>query len=192
VSAIGQGGRTTNQQGALHTVAHQPLGKVPLTLFAIGLGGYEFWRFARAALGHGPKGTDSNLDRVTALASGIVYSGFFIGAVRILTGSKGSSSTPTTASAGVFGWPAGTWIVGAAGLIVIGVGLYQGYRGITKEFLDDSKTEQMSARAKRWIGVLGLIGHLSRMVVFTLVGIFLVKAAIRRAPRRPEASRCQH
>ncbi len=63
-------------------------------------------------------------------------------------------------------------------MIVIGVGLYQGYRGITREFLDDSKTEQMSARARRWISGLGLIGHLSRMVVFTLVGVFLVKAAV--------------
>lgn len=176
--AVGQGGRTTNQQGALHTVAHQPLGKVLLAFLAVGLGGYALWRFARAAIGHGPEGTDTTFDRVTALASGIVYFGFFIVAIRILTGSKPSSSTPTTASAGVFGWPAGTWIVGAAGLIVIGVGLYQGYRGLTKDFLDDSKTEQMSARTKRWIGALGLVGHLSRMVVFTLVGIFLVKAAV--------------
>ena len=181
--AIGQGGRTTNQQGALHTVAHQPLGKVLLALLAVGLGGYALWRFTRAAIGHGPEGNDSTFDRVTALASGIVYAGFFIVAVRILTGSKGSSSTPTTASRDVFGWPAGTWIVGSVGLIIIGVGLYQGYRGITREFLDDSKTEHMSARTKRWISVLGLIGHLSRMVVFTLVGVFLVKAAVDYNPR---------
>jgi hypothetical protein len=176
--ALGQGGRTTNQQGAMQTVAHQPLGKVLLALLAVGLGGYAIWRFTRAAIGHGPEGSDSRLDRVTALASGIVYLAFFIVAVRILIRSHGSSSTPTTASAGVFGWPAGTWIVGAAGLIIVGVGLYQGYRGITREFLDDSKTEQMSARTKRWITGLGLIGHLSRMIVFSLVGVFLVKAAV--------------
>ncbi len=73
--ALGHGGRTTNQQGALQTVAHQPLGKVLLALLAVGLGGYALWRFARAAIGHGPEGTDSPLDRVTALASGIVYLG---------------------------------------------------------------------------------------------------------------------
>ena len=181
--AVGHGGRTTNQQGALHTVANQPLGKALLTLLAIGLGGYALWRFARAAIGHGPEGTDSKLDRVTALASGIVYASFCIAAVRILTGSKGSSSTPKTASRDVFGWPAGIWIVGAAGLIVIGVGLYQGYRGLTRDFLEDSKTEEMSARTKRWISRLGLIGYLSRMVVFTLVGVFLVKAAVDYNPR---------
>ena len=59
--ALGAGGKLTNQQGALHTVAHQPFGKVLLTLVAIGLGGYALWRFVRAAIGHGPEGSDSRL-----------------------------------------------------------------------------------------------------------------------------------
>src|SRR5579863_3971115 len=55
--AIGDGGKITNQQGALHTVAHQPFGKVALTLVAIGLGGYAMLRLFRALLGHGPEGS---------------------------------------------------------------------------------------------------------------------------------------
>ena len=42
--AVGAGGKTTNQQGALKTIAHQPFGKVLLILVAIGLGGYALWR----------------------------------------------------------------------------------------------------------------------------------------------------
>jgi hypothetical protein len=181
--ALGHGGKTTNQQGALQTVAQQPFGKTLLTLVAIGLGGYALWRFARAAVGHGPEGTDSTFERLAALASGIVYLGFFIIAIRILTGSKGSSSTPKSATAGVLGWSAGTWIVGIAGLIVAGVGLYQGYRAVTKDFLADSKTEQMSRRTRQWISWIGTIGHLARMIVFLLVGSFLVKAALEYDPR---------
>jgi len=181
--ALGLGGKLTDQQGALHTVAHQPFGKVLLTLLAIGLGGYALWRLARAAIGHGPEGTDSSFDRVAALASGVVYLGLCIIAVRILTGSHGRTGNPRKTTAGVLGWPAGTWIVGAAGLILIGVGLYQGYRGLKKDFLADSKTEEMSPRAQYWIGWLGLIGYLARMVVFTLVGAFLVKAAAEYKPR---------
>src|SRR6476619_1625154 len=56
--ALGHGGKLTNQQGALHTVAHQPFGKLLLTLLAVGLGGYSLWRFVRAAIGHGPEGSD--------------------------------------------------------------------------------------------------------------------------------------
>jgi hypothetical protein len=78
----------------------------------------------------------------------------------------------------VFGWPAGTWLVGMAGAVLIGVGLYQGYRGLSKDFLSDSKTEQMSARTRRWIERIGTVGHLARAAVFGLVGVFLINAAI--------------
>jgi Domain of Unknown Function (DUF1206) len=82
--ALGQGGKLTNQQGALHTVAHQPFGKLLLTLVAIGLGGYSLWRLVCAALGHGPESTDSGFDRIAALASGIVYGAVCVLAVEIL------------------------------------------------------------------------------------------------------------
>src|ERR1700680_290719 len=102
-----------------------------------------------------------------------------IAAAKIVTGSSGGSAgNAKKTTAGVFGWPGGTWIVGIAGGIMVGVALYQGYRGITKEFLDDSKPEQMGPRMKEWIGRIGTIGHLARMVVFGLVGIFLIKAAV--------------
>ncbi len=82
--AVGAGGKATNQQGALKTIAHQPFGKLLLILVAVGLGGYAAWRFVRAALGHGPEGSDSGFDRVAALASGIVYAGLCVIAVRVL------------------------------------------------------------------------------------------------------------
>jgi Domain of Unknown Function (DUF1206) len=183
--AIGQGGTLTNQQGALETVAHQPFGKVLLTFVAIGLGGYALWRFVRAAIGHGPEGSDSSFDRLAAFASGIVYAALCAVAIEILLGAGGGSSadSPKHATAGILGWPAGTWLVGIAGVVLIGVGLYQGYRGITKEFLEDSKVEEMRPEVKTWIGRIGTIGHLARMVVFGLVGIFLIKAAVEYDPR---------
>ena len=59
--AFGDGGKVTNQQGALQTIAQQPFGKVLLTLVAIALGGYSLWRLVRAAIGHGPEGSDSRV-----------------------------------------------------------------------------------------------------------------------------------
>jgi hypothetical protein len=176
--ALGHGGKLTNQQGALHTVAHQPFGKLLLTLVAIGLGGYALWRFVRAAIGHGPEGSDSGFDRVAAAGSGFAYAAIFVLAIEILLGSGGSSTTPRKAAAGVLGWPAGTWIVGIAGAVMIGIALYQGYRAVTRKFLDDSKVEEMSPDMRKWVTRAGMVGHLARMVVFGLIGIFLVKAAI--------------
>jgi hypothetical protein len=101
-------------------------------------------------------------------------------AVEILLGSGGgnSSGNANNTAAGVFGWPAGTWIVGIAGAVFVGVALYQGYRGVSRDFLNDSKTEEMSPSVRNWIEWIGTFGHLARMVVFGLVGVFLIKAAI--------------
>ena len=176
--ALGQGGKITNQQGALRTVEHQPLGHVLLAAVAIGLGGYSLWRLFRAALGHGPEGVDSGIERLGALGSGIVYGVFCAIAVQLLVGSGGSSGNAKKTTKDVFAWPAGHWLVGAAGIVMIGVAIYQLIRGVRRRFLDDSKTEQMRPAVKEWFTVLGTVGHVARAIVFGLVGFFLVKAAL--------------
>ena len=183
--ALGAGGKLTNQQGAMRTLAHQPFGKFLLTLLAIGLGGYALWRFVRAAIGHGREGSDSAFDRLAALASGVVYAVLCFGAVEILVGSgSGGGGNPKHSAAGILGWPGGPVIVGLAGAALIGVGLYQAYRGLSKKFLEDSKQAEMSPRVREWIGRVGLVGHLARMVVFALIGIFLIKAAVDFNPSK--------
>jgi Domain of Unknown Function (DUF1206) len=182
--ALGAGGKTTNQTGALKTVAHQPFGKVLLILLAIGLGGYALWRFVHALLGHGPEKSDDKFDRLAAVGSGVTYALLCAIAISILTGSGHSSTSgsPEKPAAGILGWPAGTWIVGLAGAVLCGVALYQLYRGVTQEFLKDSKTEEMSPTVRKWITWIGTFGHLARTVVFGLVGIFLIKAAVEFDP----------
>ena len=182
--AVGVGGKATNQQGALQTLARQPFGKVLLVLVAVGLAGYAAWRLTRAALGHGPEGSDTGFDRIAALGSGIVYGGLCVIAVQVLLGATGSSAAQThDATANVLGWPAGTWLVGTAGAVLVGIGLYQGYRGLSRDFLEDAKVEQMSRKMKDAYAFLGTFGYLARMLVFALVGAFLIKAAVDYSPR---------
>jgi Domain of Unknown Function (DUF1206) len=180
--ALGDGGKTTNQNGALETIAKQPFGKVLLIVVAIGLAGYATWRLARAALGHGVESSDDTKERVDGFVSGIGYASLFVAALSILLGSGGSSGSPDKATGGVLNWPAGQVLVAIAGLIVIGVGLEQGYKGIKKTFLEKSKTEEMSESVERTFTGLGVFGHLARMVVFVLIGYFFVRAAIDYNP----------
>lgn len=181
--ALGAGGNTTNQTGALKTIAHQPFGKVLLILTAIGLAGYALWRLIHAALGHGPEKADDAMDRIAAFASGIAYAVICAIAVGILLGSS-SPGSPQKPTAGVLGWPGGVWIVGIAGVILLSVALYQVYRGLSHDFLEDSKTEKMGPTVRRWITLIGAVGHLARGVVFGLVGIFVIKAAIDYNPNQ--------
>jgi len=176
------GGSTTSQQGALKEIAHQPFGKWLLIATAVGLAGYATWRLVRAAIGHGREAEDSTFDRIGGVVSGIGYALLCATAVEILIGSGSSSGGAAKTTGGVLGWSGGTWIVGIAGALVIGAGLEQGYKGLAKKFLEKSKTEEMSQSVKSGFTKLGIFGHLARMVVFVLIGYFLVKAAIDYNP----------
>lgn len=185
--AMHSGGTPTNQRGALETIQKQPFGHWLLIAVAVGLGGYALWRFVQAAFGHGPEGggDDSGFGRVSAAASGCAYAGMCALAVSILIGaSSQSSSNPHKSAAGVLGWPGGQWIVAAAGIAFIGVALFQGYKGVTRAFLDDDKTEDMGPATRTWLTRIGVVGHLARMVAFGLIGIFVVRAAIDYAPAK--------
>ena len=99
--------------------------------------------------------------------------------MQILRGSgSGSGGNAKKTTADVFDLPAGKWLVLLAGIGLIGIGLYQGYRGLTQSFLEDSKTEEMRPEVRHWISRIGTVGHLARFVVFGLIGVFLVKAAL--------------
>lgn len=177
--AVSDTGKLTNQQGAIRTVANQPFGEFLLLLLAVGLGGYAIWRLFRAALGHGPEDADSTLERLGGLGSGLVYGGLCIASIKLLTGSAAASpsSEPDQTTAGVFDWPAGRWLVGLAGVVMLGVAAYQLAKGVRQSFLEELKTGEMSAGVKTWVTWVGTIGHVARAIVFGLVGWFLLKAA---------------
>jgi len=185
--AAGVGGRTTNPQGALHTIAREPLGKTLLAAVTAGLGGFAIWRVGRAVTGRGPETAVGWKERVSDLVAGCGYGALCATGVAILIGSRGSSGSPDAATGGVLGWPGGQLLVGLTGLVVIGVGLAQGYLGVTRRFLEESKTDEMSEDGRRAFTAIGVFGHLARMVVFALIGWFVIKAAIEFDPDKAVA-----
>jgi hypothetical protein len=182
--ALGDGGKATDQEGALQTIAHQSFGELLLVLVAIGLGGYALWRLIRAAVGHGAEQRDSGFDRISALDSGIAYGLLCIAAIGILTSSGGGSGSTKQTTSGVLGWTGGTWLVGIAGAILIGVALYQAYKGLARKFLEDAKTGEMSEGVEKAYTALGVFGIVARAVIFALIGYGLIKAAVDYNPKQ--------
>jgi hypothetical protein len=181
--ALGVGGKTTSQQGALQAIARAPVGGLLLVLVAVGLAGYSFWKLLRGAAGLAGGRDAGVLRRVADLASGVAYAALAVAAVEILIGAgTGGSGSPKKAAAGVLGWPGGTLIVGAAGVIMVGAGLYQGYTAFARTFLKESDTTGMSAEFKRAFTALGIFGYLARMVIFALIGYGLIRAALHYSP----------
>jgi hypothetical protein len=182
--AIGEEGTNADQQEALRTIAEQPLGEVLLLLVAVGLAGYALWMLTRAAIGHGVEETDSGFERVAALASAVAYGVICAAAIAVLVGSGSQSGSPKVATGGVLGRPGGTVLVALAGAVVIGVGVYQAYKGFARKFLEEANAEEMSPEARRGYTTLGVFGYVARAVVFVLVGYGLIKAAVDFDPKQ--------
>jgi len=138
----------------------------------------------RAAVGHGAEQRDSGVDRIAALASGVVYAALCVTAIKIMVGASAGSGTPKKATGGVLGWTGGRVLVAIAGVVLIGVAGYQAYKGLKRKFLEDSKTAEMGPAIKRAFTVLGVVGHLARAVIFVLVGYGLIRAAIDYDPQK--------
>ncbi len=189
--ALGTGGKATSRQGALQTLAQHTFGKVLLVLLTAGFAGYAIWRFAQAIAErdeeHDEKGTAKKWGkRAGYVGRGAIYAALTFSTVRILAGSGGQESQNEKAhktTAAMFDWPGGRWIVGIAGLCIIAAGLWNAYRGITKKFEDKWRTGEMSETERTWGGHAGMAGHLARAVVFSLIGIFVTKAAIDYNPQ---------
>jgi hypothetical protein len=176
--AVGSGGKTTSQSGALQTVARQPFGEVLLIALAIGLGAYALWSVISAVAGSRPDDDGALQRRISAIAGAIAYGGLCFVAIKIVLGARASSGSPRPAAAGILGWPGGPVIVAIGGLVVVGVGIHQGYKGLARTFLEDSDTAGMSQGVRGAFTALGLVGHVARAVTFILIGYGLIKAAL--------------
>jgi hypothetical protein len=189
--AAGHGGKATSREGALQSLAQHGFGKVVLALLALGLAGYALWRFVQAVVER--EDADDAKEKLKTWGKragyagrGVVYAGLTFSALKLLFGGNGEGSQDEKAhrtTAAILDWPAGRLLVGAAGIVIVGVGLWNVYRGLSQKFADKWRTGAMSQVQRTWGGRVGVVGHLARGVVFGLIGIFLTKAAIDYDPK---------
>ena len=65
---------------------------------------------------------------------------------------------------------------------ILGAGVFNFWRGITRSFRKKLKLRKMSELEEKAFTAIGVVGHLARGVVFSLIGFFLVRAAWRYDP----------
>ena len=191
--AWGGGGGSAAQSGALATLADSPVGKPLLWIVAVGLIALAVWQAAEVLRWR--SGWSASGDRrkkavtksVKAVVKAVVYAALAVLAVRTATGSGGSGSgsgQEQQATAGIFGWPGGRWLVGLAGLVVIGVGLYYIHKGVTKRFLEQIDLSSASPGTRRLVERVGLAGFPAKGVAFAVLGGLLVYAAVTFDPAK--------
>jgi hypothetical protein len=180
--ALESGGATTDQHGALAAVADEPFGKVLIGALALGLFGYAVWHVILAV--RGPRGESGGKDavkRVEGAVKALIYGGLFAYAIAILFElgkSAGGGENPDHLTARILDLPLGQWLVALAGAIVVGVGLYNAYEGLSQKFMERFRTGEMPPATRRWTSRIGTAGLLAKGIVFGLIGGFIVKAAV--------------
>lgn len=185
MAAFGSGGKTSGSRGVLRTIADGPFGQILIAAAAIGLFGYALWRFIQAFLDPDHKGSDAEgiVKRIGYFFSGVLYAGLGWAAARLLMGDGGGGGdSADTWTAKLMAQPFGVWLVGIGGAITIGIGLYQLYKAYKAEFLNKLKTGAMSATERTWAERSGRFGLTARGVVFGIIGVFLIQAALHANP----------
>jgi hypothetical protein len=181
---LGMGGSTEGPTDIFRRVARQPFGTVLLTALGAGMLCYALWRFAQAFLDteHVERHGRSQWRRVGYAISGLLYGGLAVGAFRLVFWGDSSRGSARAWTARALDLPGGGILVGAAGLVTIGAGVYLWWRIRTsrlREDLDGCALTEGSRRGALW---LGRLGYAAFGTGIGLIGVFLVHAALERDP----------
>ena len=190
-AALGRGGTTTDQRGALAHIAAAPFGRSLLVVLAVGLVGYALWKLVLGILDTERKGNEWKglLTRAVQIEVGLLYLGLAYSAMQIAMGDgsvQGSSQQTQDWTARLMEQSFGTWLVILAGLLVIGNGLFQFYRAVKSDLCDDLDCVDMGPEQRTWTERIGRTGYAARGIAFLTIGGLLIVAASHTNPREAQ------
>lgn len=183
--ALGGRGGDADQSGALAELASKPGGTFALWVAVVAFLVMALWRLVETILGRStdPKsqGASSEVfDRVKAFALAVVYFAFAFASFGFARGSgKSSGAQNSGISARLMQTSAGTIALVAVGLIIIAVGAYHVYKGVSQNFVKDLKGVS-SDLVRR----LGTVGYIAKGLAIAGVGLLVVVAAINSEPNK--------
>ncbi|MDG4766586.1 DUF1206 domain-containing protein [Solwaraspora sp. WMMD406] len=184
--AFGRSAADGDQSGAMRTLAAQPLGGVLLIAIAVGLTAMAIWQAIEAAVGHrAEQGRDRVLERVISAGRTAVYLSFAWTAVQVFRNAGSDTADQQQAlSERVMSAPGGRWLVGVAGLVLVGIGAGMIFNGATRRFEKQLKTGAMSARVRQVTCRLGMVGYVAKGIAYGTAGVLVVVAAVQYDPER--------
>jgi hypothetical protein len=178
------GSAQADQNGALRAVADKPFGEALLVVLVVGFLGYAAYRLLSAAVGHRDQdGAARTGHRAVSAAKALLYLGLAGFTARFLVQGGGQDKTRSV-TADVMSHTGGRSLVGAAGLVLVGIGTAMAVKGLKKDHAEDLEQGRIPARLRRPAVVLGTVGLLGRGAVLALVGAFLVRAAVQFDPKQ--------
>jgi hypothetical protein len=182
--AFGNSNQESDQSGALQTLAGNGFGKFLLVLIVVGMIGLAVWQAFEAAIGEsGPQDKTAVAERVVSGVRAVLYLSMAWYAINVLRGANSSmAQNQESKSAGLMGHSGGRWLVGLAGVVVLGVGIGIFVYGVTKKFLKHLNTGQMKPSVRKTTTRLGIGGYAAKGVAYAIAGVLVVVAAVTYDP----------
>lgn len=184
--AFGNSSDDGDQSGALRTLAAQPMGKFVVIAIAVGMVAMAIWQALEAAVGHRTeRGNDRTKERVVSAARAVIYLWLAWTAWKVFSNANSdSASQQEELTARMMESTGGRWLIGLAGLALIGVGVGMAIYGAKKKFMKRLKTGEMNAKTTQLARRLGMAGYLSRGGAFAVTGLLVVLAAVNYDPEK--------
>lgn len=171
----GAGSSAASPQGVFRAVRDAQGGTLLLALLATGLALYGAYRLYGAALDSEGKGDDAKgiAIRIGYAASGFAHFLLAFAAARLATGQSGQSSGDQEQAAGsmMLDMPLGGTVLGAIGLCFLAAAAHQAIKAWTVDFM-----KGVASGAPRWVVPVGRAGLAARAVVFSVIGVSLLRA----------------
>jgi Na+/proline symporter len=175
--AFGSAPEDADQTGAIQLLATNPLGMVLIWLCAAGCVLLGLWHLSEAIWDR-----QSALDGVKDLGKAVVYLSIgVLFTVAAFGGQQDSGESTSSFSAALMSHPAGAVLLVVTGLVIIGIGGYLVFSGVTQRFMDDLRSSNRR-EVSRLISVTGTIGYVAKGIVLALVGLLFVVATLQRDP----------
>lgn len=183
--ARGHGNHQANQRGALGDIAQHSYGIVLLWILGVGFAAYAIWRLSEAGFGTATDGKKAG-PRLQSAVRGIIYAGLSVTTFSFIAGSvaQGQSQQQQALTARVMRHDFGRWLIGLAGLIVIGVGVGMIVEGVRKKFEKQLRMNELTGRTRTLVIRLGMIGTTARGIVFAVAGALVLDAAVSFDPHK--------
>ncbi|WP_239010535.1 MULTISPECIES: DUF1206 domain-containing protein [Rhodococcus] len=181
--ALGGAAGTADQSGAMTELAAKPGGIAALWVGVVAFAIMGLWRLAEAALGSSSRpDADSKksevLDRLKALSLAVVYFAFAFSAFGFARGSgKSSSGQSAGITARLMQTTAGTIVLLAGALVIIAVGGYHVYKGVSRSFLDD-----LEGTTSPLVRRLGMVGYIAKGLAIAAIGLLVILAVSQSEP----------
>lgn len=178
--ALDMGGEVAGRSEVVHFLQNQPFGNFILYLLSIGILAYVLWRLYTAIADPKRKGSDTKglAKRFGYLCSAFIYLLFSISIFLSAWGATQNGGTREYYVSQLMEKNYGPSLIALVGLILIGVGIYQMYRGYSGKFLEDLNPGHGSRASK--IKKVGKYGYMARGVVFGLLGYFVFQAGLMK------------